>query len=176
VLEALVFAGIDPPLQPEVDPAPGERAARAGAPPADALASMLAATREAEGAKPLVRVAELDRVALEQAEAMRGAGRIGHDLGGGDPVARVQRSLPGVTLSGENVALAASAPLAHRRLYASPSHRANMLSDQFDSVGVGAVADARGMLWVCQIFATLGRSAADFAVLLDPHNFRKHAK
>jgi uncharacterized protein YkwD len=53
---------------------------------------------------------------------------------------------------GENVAHAASVLLAHRALYESPSHRANLLQGAFDRLGVAVLRDADGSVWVDEIF------------------------
>ncbi|HEY3493779.1 MAG TPA: CAP domain-containing protein, partial [Polyangiaceae bacterium] len=62
------------------------------------------------------------------------------------------------TLLGENVAHARNALLAHRALWASPSHRANLLEPNYDSVGIGVAEDADGSVWVSELFAKLGRT------------------
>ena len=153
VLEALVFADVEPPGAPAPDGAPGEEAGGEFSDPAQAIERMLAIARQKERLPPLVRVPALDRVALEHAEAMRDAGRIGHDVGRGNPAARVAAAGLSVKGAGENVAHAMSVIHAHRSLHASPSHRANMLSPAFDSVGIGVAADRDGTLWVCQLYA-----------------------
>ena len=56
-------------------------------------------------------------------------------------------------LLGENVAKAKSDKAAHRALYASPSHRSNMLESRFTKVGIAVAVDAKtGELWVAQMF------------------------
>jgi uncharacterized protein YkwD len=94
----------------------------------------------------------LDQLAAAQALALRGARRVAHDLGAGDPQMRVSAS--GLLLSaiGENVAHGASIAHAHRALWNSPSHRSNILSSYFDSIGIGAAPDADGSVWVCELF------------------------
>jgi len=59
-----------------------------------------------------------------------------------------------VRVCGENVAHAETLALAHRALYASPSHRANLLSSSFDRIGVGVVRDADGSVWVTEELAS----------------------
>jgi hypothetical protein len=152
VLEALVFADVEPPARAEPEPAPGEDAADPAEDPARALERMLAKARNEEGLPGLRRDEGLDRVAQSHAEAMRDAGRIGHDLGQGDPAERARAAGLELISAGENVALASSLVLVHRKLFASPSHRANMLSPSFDAVGIGAVRDGSGRTWVCQLF------------------------
>jgi len=155
VVEASVFADIDPPARMSSDSAPGEDAA-AGAPRDDeslALASMLAAARAESGEPPLARDARLDAIAREHARRMGAARALAHDAGDGDPSERLQAA--GLTSQslGENVAHAATLALAHRSLWASPSHRANMLRRDFDRVGVAAERDERGDVWVVETFA-----------------------
>ena len=77
---------------------------------------------------------------------------VGHDVGDGDPVARVQDAGIYARHTGENVAHAPSVALAHRSLYASPSHRANLLHASFDHLGVGIADDADGSVWVVELF------------------------
>ena len=55
---------------------------------------------------------------------------------------------------GENVARAASAERAHRAIWASPSHRGNLLERRYDSVGIAAVSGPDGV-WVTEVFADL---------------------
>ncbi|MDP9389380.1 MAG: CAP domain-containing protein [Actinomycetota bacterium] len=53
---------------------------------------------------------------------------------------------------GENVAMNSSIDDAHRRLMASPGHRANILNGSFDAVGMAVVHDEQGTLYVTQNF------------------------
>src|SRR6185369_16686388 len=151
LLEALVFAGIEPPRTPATNQAPGEDT-RASDPRA-ALYAMVNAARASERGAPLSCDAQLETLAQEHAEAMRNARKTAHDTANGDLVQRLERA--GLELSaGENVAHAGSAALAQRALWASPSHRENLLFQGFDAVGIGVAPDADGTLWVCQVFAS----------------------
>jgi uncharacterized protein YkwD len=85
---------------------------------------------------------------------MMRAGELGHDEGDGDVRERVREAGIDVTEIGENVAHAANLALAHRALWSSPSHRANMLGTRFGRLGVGVVADADGTVWLTEVFAT----------------------
>ena len=158
VLEALVFADAEPPLQPAPDPAPGEEASGVPGDPTWVVLQMLNAARRKERLPPLNRQSALDRVAQGHAEAMRDVGRLGHDIGNGNPTMRAAAAGLILQNAGENVAHAMSLAHAHRSLYASPSHRANMLSPGFDSVGIGVAGDGDGTVWVCQLYA---QSSAD---------------
>jgi len=153
LLEALVFAGEDPPRSAAVSKAPGEDASNARDDPRLALYAMVNAARESEGSAPLARDPRLEALAAEHAEAMRRTHKTAHDTGQGDPNQRLERA--GLELSaGENIAHAGSAVLAQRVLWASPSHRENLLFHGYDLVGIGVAPDADGTLWVCQIFAS----------------------
>jgi uncharacterized protein YkwD len=83
---------------------------------------------------------------------MRSTKRVAHDLGDGDPGLRVQSAGIAAIVAGENVAHAVDAAHAHRALWASPSHRENLLLARFDAVGLGVAADEDGTVWVCEIF------------------------
>ncbi len=153
LLEALVFAGVEPPTERVALKAPGEAAAQAVKDPRVALYGMVNAARATEQAPALERDARLEELAQAHAEAMRSAHKTAHDAGDGDLTQRLARA--GLELrAGENVAHAASAALSHRALWASPSHRENLLFPNFDVVGIGVAPDADGTLWVCELFAS----------------------
>jgi uncharacterized protein YkwD len=83
---------------------------------------------------------------------MRRAHKTAHDAGDGDLNQRLANA--GLELrAGENVAHAGSAALAHRALWASPSHRENLLLPDFALVGIGVATDVDGTMWVCELFA-----------------------
>jgi uncharacterized protein YkwD len=152
VLEARVFADVEPPTAPASAAAPGEDAAGT-ARGADALARMVAALRSAAGLRALARDARLDAIALAHARRMREARTVGHDVGDGDPAHRFVEAGLAARASGENVARAQTIQLAHRALYASPSHRANLVRADYTHLGVAAVEDPDGTVWVAEIFA-----------------------
>jgi len=152
VLEAYVFAGVEPPREKPHLPAPGEEAGGAGD-GAMALTRMMMLARRSEAVPGLVRDAALDRVAKSHAERMMRVRQLGHEIGDGDPKERLVRAGIVSSLVGENVAHAANVVLAHRALWGSPSHRDNMLESRFDRVGVGVSSDPDGTVWVTQLFA-----------------------
>jgi uncharacterized protein YkwD len=78
---------------------------------------------------------------------------VGHDVGDGDPAQRLQDASIPAREAGENVAHAATVRLAHRALWSSPSHRANLLRGDFTRAGFGVAEDADGSVWVSEIFA-----------------------
>ena len=150
VLEASVFADVDPPRAPAASRAPGEDES--------SLLGMVNAARASSALPTLARDAKLDALALDHARAMVAAGKLAHDVGDGDPAARIEGAYVPATTAGENVARAESVSLAHRALWASPSHRANVLSREFDRAGTAVVADPRGAgVWVVELFAGAGR-------------------
>jgi len=153
VVEALVFAGADPSSALGPEAAPGEEAAAGASNAAQAIERMLGVARRKEALPGLSRLEALDRIAQAHADAMRDSGRIGHDVGDGNPAARVAAAGILALSAGENVAHAMSIIQAHRSLYASPSHRSNMLSPAFDSIGIGVAGDRDGTFWVCQLYA-----------------------
>ena len=155
VLEARVFADVAPPERYGQEVAPGEdaRVLRSDASSADRLLAMVSALRDRERLPGLARDAKLDTIALTHARRMLAARTVGHDLGDGDPGDRVARAGVRARLVGENVAHAATVKLAHRALYASPSHRENLLREEFGRVGVAVVDDPDGSVWVAEVFA-----------------------
>lgn len=155
VLEATVYADVRPPSSYFGDAAPGEPTAPLGpsADQAEALLKMVNEARATEQSPALRRDASLDAIALHHAEAMRKLRRIAHDAGDGDPRARVEAANVDVLAAGENVAHALDVTRAHRALWASPSHRENLLQPRFDGIGIGIAVDPDGSIWVCEVFA-----------------------
>lgn len=154
VLEAEIWADVEPSPTPPTGEVPGEAAGDGVVDATDALLRRLNGLRAAEKLGLLARDPSLDRVAQAHAEAMMRAGVLGHDVGDGDPRARIVAAGGGAfRVMGENVARAHTEKAAHRALYASPSHRGNMLDGRFTKVGLGFVLDeSTGEVWVAQEF------------------------
>jgi uncharacterized protein YkwD len=114
---------------------------------------MINAARASEALGALTRDPVLDKVAKAHSEEMLKARMVGHDVGTGDPSARLRAAGVSARVAGENVATASTLENAHRALWASPSHRGNMLLDQFTRVGVAVVRGPDGMVWVTEMFA-----------------------
>lgn len=157
VLETLLHVDEAPPETFHSRPAPGEDAPDGTEDDASAIHEMVDAARQTERLSKLRRDERLDRVAQAHAETMLKARRIGHDVGFGDPRARVEAAGLNLSAAGENVVHAANVRRAHRALWASPSHRGNILQKRFDSVGIGIANDSDGTVWVCEVFADFGR-------------------
>ena len=83
-------------------------------------------------------------------EMASGAAPRGHG-GFEERIAAIRKRLR-VSAWGENVVGERSVEDAFRRLLDSPTHRKN-LEREFDLTGVGAATDARGLLYLTQIFA-----------------------
>ena len=146
-------AGVAPPAQFTAQATPGEDAAKGAADDADAVTRMVNAARASEGLGPLRRSAELDRAARAHAQSMQRRRLVAHDVGDGDAVARAQAlGIPTGHTFGENVASAQSLERAHRVLWASPSHRANLLYPGYTELGIGGVKDADGTVWMTETF------------------------
>lgn len=154
VLELAVFSEVAPPPSLELRPAPGEEAAPGVGDASDALFRVVGAMRRAEQLAAPTRDARLDALARAHAKKMATAKTVGHVVGDGDPTSRLRDAGLSARDAGENVAHAATVVLAHRALYASPSHRANLLRAEFDRVGLGVVDDPDGSVWVAELFAS----------------------
>ena len=155
VVEAQIFADQEPPKELEFLPAPGESSKGSTPDLAGSLFIMLNAARLEEGRKPLSRDARLDQLAKEHAMAMLAAGHIGHDVGDGSPKARLENAGMFAALAGENVAHAADVIRTHRALWASPSHRSNILHRGFRNVGLAVIRAPDTTVWACELFAAL---------------------
>jgi uncharacterized protein YkwD len=152
VAEAMIHVDQKPPAVFQATAAPGEEAAIGVADAQTALGQMIDAVRRSERLSRLRRDSRLAAIAQAHAEAMREARRIGHDVGDGGPQSRIEATELPIRAAGENVAHAADVRRAHRALWASPSHRGNLLHPRFDSVGIGVATDSDGSVWVCQVF------------------------
>jgi uncharacterized protein YkwD len=161
LLEAMIFVGGEPPADLETLPAPGEEEGARGTSDADAILRMANRARLDEGRPALRASPALDRVALAHAEAMRARQQLGHDVGDGSPKDRLTRAGLEPRVLGENVAHALTLERAHRVLWASPSHRGNLLDRRFRELGVGVTRSPDGSVWVCQVFAGFADAGID---------------
>jgi hypothetical protein len=155
VLEASVFADEEPPPSPVDRVAPGEDAAglATAVDDDDRLFRMLSAARADASLRRVVRDPRLDALARSHALRMATDRDLSHDAGDGSPVDRLRAAGLDARDLGENVAHAAGIALAHRALWESPSHRANLLGGEYDRVGVGVAHDAHGDAWIAETFA-----------------------
>ncbi|HOP79105.1 MAG TPA: CvpA family protein [Armatimonadota bacterium] len=96
--------------------------------------------RTSRGLRPLEPDPELQEVARMHSRDMFAKGYFSHvNLDGESPFDRMNNA--GITygVAGENLALAPTVDIAHSGLMRSPGHRANILSPEFRSVGIGAI-------------------------------------
>lgn len=114
--------------------------------------------RAKEGLPALRPNAKLFRAAREHSANMAAQGKLDHTLDDKGPAERLKEVGYRSFGWGENVAFG---PRDAAKVIAiwmdSPGHRANILGEQFDEIGVGAATDDRGVPYYTQVF---GRSPA----------------
>lgn len=153
VLEAEIYAGVEPPSAPPSSAVPGEEAGDGVDDPVLALIKRINGARAAESIGAVAGDPGLHKIARAHAEAMMKAKLLGHDVGDGDPASRVSGAGLPYKLVGENVAKAKTERAAHRAIYASPSHRSNVLDARFKKVGIGVASDPKtGYLWIAELY------------------------
>ncbi len=158
VLEANIYADVEPPSRTPNLAAPGEHASDglgglAGGGTGNAmLYAMVDALRDSEGRGRLKRDPELEEVARAHALRMKEVAQVGHSLSDGDPNERVQNANISAKRVGENVAHAENLVNAHRALYGSPSHRQNLLDPGWKLGGFAVIPGEDGTVWVCEVF------------------------
>ncbi len=149
---ALVAVGQDPPSEPKDAKVPGEDQYDPHQEPEEAIFALLNGARRTLGVGPLRRNKTLDRIARAHSERMLAEGRISHTSGDGTPEDRVRAASLSPKAVGENVALAPTPLRLHRALWASPSHRENLLLTRWDEVGVAIARRDDGSLFLTQLF------------------------
>lgn len=154
-VEAWVGVGQALPSTLDASVAPGEHVHVDPSAPERTLLDMLNAARASERLPPLVADPLLAQLAREHARAMQSSQRLEHDLGDGNPRWRLEAGGAHAMAAGENLARAPTLTRAHRAIWASPSHRANLLNPHFDGVGIGVERSASGEWWVCELLADL---------------------
>jgi uncharacterized protein YkwD len=152
VLEATVLAGVEAPTQ-SPRPAPGEEVALGARGDDEQLAEMVTSARSSVGLPPLTRDPRLDAVAGDHARRMASKLELAHQLDEGGPLERLRAAGLDARYAGENVAHASTVVLVHRSLWASPSHRANLLRREFNRIGLAVVRDEHGDAWAVETLA-----------------------
>ena len=112
---------------------------------ASSLISMTNSARDSKGLPSLSSKSDLASVALKQAKRMAAAGKLFHNP-------NLSSDVSGWRYVGENVGYASSAAKVHSALMNSAPHRANILDRDYTQIGVGAVRDDNGRLWIAQVF------------------------
>ncbi|HEX2515501.1 MAG TPA: CvpA family protein [Chloroflexota bacterium] len=92
------------------------------------------------GLRPLVADERLREVARQHSQEMFRLGYFAHvSPSAGSPADRLQRSGVPFATAGENLAYAPTVEVAHSGLMASPGHRKNILTPEFNRVGIGVM-------------------------------------
>ena len=123
-------------------------AAHAGPGEAD-FNSRIRSARSAAHLVGYVSRVDLVVVARRQAQRMAAQRRAFHNPD-------LTREVTGWRMVGENVGRGSSVAAIHHALMSSTSHRANILRRGFTEIGMGTATDARGVLYVVQVFRRPG--------------------
>jgi uncharacterized protein YkwD len=108
--------------------------------------------REARGLAPFVYSPALSDAARDYSSIMASQRRLSHDLKGSFRD-RIRGAVPNLCLAGENVSKDITVDYSLANLLASPPHRANLLNDKFNLLGVGIVRGSDDHLYITQEFA-----------------------
>lgn len=111
------------------------------------------ADRRSQGLPELSWSKQLADLGLSHAQEMYETGLLSHDSPAyGTLQDRATDARVLATVVGENFALAADGADAQRGLMDSPSHRDNLMYEEFDSIGIGAIEGPYGLM-VVQVFS-----------------------
>jgi uncharacterized protein YkwD len=126
------------------------------------LFALINQARSKAGLTPLTLDERLTRAARKHSQLMIERDSLAHQLLGEDPLV-LRLSAQGVRCDhdGENIALNGDVDSAHAALMGSPGHRANILSDHFNSVGIGVVR-SDDLVYITEDFAHVLPSYSDF--------------
>lgn len=124
-----------------------------------AMLNAINARRAALGAAPLQRDARLDAAARAHSAEMSERDVLEHvSETSGTPADRADAAGVESDDIAENVAMHGDAASAQQSLEQSEAHLANMVNVAYNSVGIGAIRNARGV-WVTQLFAQIDLAA-----------------
>ena len=126
------------------------------------LFALINQERSKAGLTSLTLDERLTRAARKHSQLMIERDSLAHQLLGEDPLV-MRLSAEGVRCDhdGENIALNGDVDSAHAALMGSPGHRSNILSDHFNSVGIGVVRSG-DLVYVTEDFAHVMPSYSDF--------------
>ncbi|HVE93144.1 MAG TPA: CvpA family protein [Actinomycetota bacterium] len=144
----------NPDEKPEVDeppalrfPAVPEPQIRLDAAAEKELLKLVNEERTSRKLKPVKWDQRLADVARSHSRDMYTKGYFAHaSLEGIRPSERLQKAKIGFVVSGENLALAPTVPLAHRGLMNSPGHKRNILDPDFSALGIGIFNGPKGLI------------------------------
>ena len=120
-------------------------AAPANASNAGSFLVRINADRARAGRSPLASRADLADIALQHSQAMAAQNSLKHNP-------RLTAQVANWQAVGENVGMGGSAQVLHVAFMNSPAHRANILDKDFTEIGLGVTVDARGVMWVTEVF------------------------
>jgi len=112
---------------------------------AGSMVSKTNSSRGSHGMRGYSVKSDLNSVALRQAKRMASSGKLFHNP-------NLNSDVHGWRYVGENVGYGPSADRIYTALMNSAPHRANILDGDYTQIGVGAVRDGKGRLWVAQVF------------------------
>ncbi len=118
------------------------------------MIGMVNEERKKEGLGKLTFDSSLQKTGRMHSEDMFIRGYFSHFSPEGETVAeRAQKNNVDYMVIGENLAFAPDLPLAHQGLMNSPGHRANILSPEFNKIGIGIMDGGIYGLMVTQVFS-----------------------
>jgi len=109
------------------------------------LVSMTNSARASAGLPALAVSSDLAAAARKQAARMAAAQTLAH-------TPNLPQAVCCWRALGENVGEGGSASVLQSAFMGSPEHRANILSSTYTQIGIGVVVDAKGVMWVSEIF------------------------
>jgi hypothetical protein len=121
------------------------------------VVSLVNGTRSGKGLQRLSTHAGLVNMAREQAVRMLQKGNIFHNSNLG---ADIQALNVIWKIVGENVGMGPNVDVIEQAFLGSPHHYENIVRPNFNSIGVGVVPDAKGGVFVTQVFAEIQGAAA----------------
>ena len=113
------------------------------------LLTLVNQERVANGLAPVAPRDDVTAIAVQWSHLMADAQTLAHNDG---YFTRDTKTRLGATRVGENVAKNIDLLDAHRRLMASPQHRANILDPGFTTIGIGVVIASTGEYYVTEDF------------------------
>jgi hypothetical protein len=103
--------------------------------------------RAEAGRKALKSNSTLAAIAVSHSQKMAASGDLYHNP-------KLTSVVPNYRLVAENVGYGPNEPTVHAAFMNSAGHRANILDSRLTEVGVGVVVDAKGRVWVTEVFRT----------------------
>lgn len=110
------------------------------------MVSLVNAFRSTQGLPSLAPASDATAKAQQHANEMAAAGSIYHSSSLSSGIS------PGWTAIGENVGVGGSTNQLESMFEASSTHRANMVNQAYNQIGVGAARGADGRLYVTEVF------------------------